>query len=204
MPRVKSETFVSPKAVLGRFLLGVAMILAAFLWQPRTNDEQALWYILVVAGFAIVFSIAISRRSLGALKYAWNPFGTVVRIVEHWQPGPLKLESQYEKSLYDFLRGKLPGIKIVRQYGAGRIKCDIATSGDVIIELKVNLKSTQKLQRLIGQIELFRREWGKPIVVVLIGETHDDLLHDLHSTVKKYEKVELITVEGKEIQEESG
>lgn len=64
-----------------------------------------------------------------------------------------------------------------------------------MIELKAGFRSTQKLQRLIGQIELYNREWKKPVIVVLLGETEQDLLHDLHRSLRGYDDVYVVTKE---------
>jgi hypothetical protein len=128
-----------------------------------------------------------------AVRYAANPRRTVLRLIEEWKPEPARLESEYEKSLHRFLKERLPFVKVTRQYGSARVKCDLATGQDVMIELKAGLRSTQKLQRLIGQIELFTREWDKPVIVVLLGETEEDLLHDLHRSLRQYTRVDVVT-----------
>lgn len=38
-------------------------------------------------------------------KFLWDPKGAVVSLIKEWEPGTLKTEAQYEKSLYDFLHG---------------------------------------------------------------------------------------------------
>ncbi|MFQ5664322.1 MAG: hypothetical protein ACE5HL_10870 [Terriglobia bacterium] len=203
MPRIKAGSFISPQTVLARFALGLLLLGMAWYWNPQTKDDQTLRYVLVVVGILSLGSALAAPKAATAIRYAWNPFNTVANLVESWRPGTLRLESEYEKSLCGFLRKKLPSEKIIRQYGAGRIKCDISTGGKVIIELKTNFNSTQKLQRLLGQVELFKKEWDKPVLIVLIGETQDDLLKDLHSALRRHDNVELITKEAEHVQEES-
>jgi len=58
----------------------------------------------------------------------------------------------------------------------------------VIIELKTNLNTTSKLQRLIGQLELYEN-WDGGVVILLIGETDLNLRKELNRFVKKYEPV---------------
>jgi hypothetical protein len=94
-----------------------------------------------------------------ALKYAHNPARTVRELIEEWTPTPARLESEYEQSLHKFLKSKLSFVKVTRQYGTARVKCDIATGNHVMIEMKAGFKSTQKLQRLIGQVDLFNKEY---------------------------------------------
>jgi len=116
-------------------------------------------------------------------------------MLRDWKPEPARLESEYEKSLHRFLKANPPFVKVTRQSGSARVECDLATGSDVMIELKIGFRSTQKLQRLIGQIDLFRREFKKPVVILLLGETEEDLLHDLHRSLQKYEDAEIVTKE---------
>jgi hypothetical protein len=101
-----------------------------------------------------------------------------------------------QKSLHQFLKSKLTFVKVSRQYGSARVKCDIASGNDVMIELKIGLRSTNRLQRLLGQLELYRHEWNKPIIIVLLGESQEDLLHDLNRTVQGYDGIEVLTKSG--------
>jgi hypothetical protein len=140
-----------------------------------------------------------------ALKYAHNPARTVRELIEEWTPTPARLESEYEQSLHKFLKSKLSFVKVTRQYGTARVKCDIATGNHVMIEMKAGFKSTQKLQRLIGQVDLFNKEWGKPIIILLLGDSEEDLLHDLNRSVQNYPSVTVVvknvgeTVESEDI-----
>jgi hypothetical protein len=61
--------------------------------------------------------------------------------------------------------------------------------------MKAGFKSTQKLQRLIGQVDLFNSEWHRPIIIVLLGETEEDLLHDLNRSLANYRSVHVIVKE---------
>ena len=139
-----------------------------------------------------------------AIRYANDPEKVVAELVEKWSPKDFKLESDLEKSLHTFLKKELPWVKTTRQYGAGRTKCDLAVGKEVMIELKSGFKSTQKLQRLIGQLELYKKEWEKPILVVLAGETEEDLLHDLNSHARRLGEIQIITKDSVKLAEETG
>jgi hypothetical protein len=177
---------VSPFSVYRWTLAGVVLALAGYL-LPLVDVNPWLGVALLAAGttMATLAWRAVSNPWL-ALRYAHDPGKTVASLIGEWTPEPAQLEAEFERSLHDYLRSRLPFLKITRQYGSARVKCDIAVGAEVIIELKVGFRSTQKLQRLIGQVDLFRSEWGKPIIVVLLGETQDDLLHDLYRSLERY------------------
>jgi hypothetical protein len=62
----------------------------------------------------------------------------------------------------------------------------------VFLELKRGLRTTNRLQRLIGQIELYRNKWqNRPVFVVLSGESQEDLLHDLNRSTSKNEPIKI-------------
>lgn len=182
----QSVELISPTSVYQRFWGGLIMSgigLYLYYYQPQYSD-LGLPLALVGALLVLVTVIRVRNPRL-VLRYAPDPRRT--------EPG--RLESQYEKSLYDFLRSRLPFVKITRQYGAARVKCDLAVGKDVMIELKAGFRTTQKLQRLIGQIELCNREWQKPVIVVLLGESEQDLLHDLHRSLRGYANVHVVAKE---------
>ncbi len=49
---------------------------------------------------------------------------------------------------------------------------------DVIVELKTNLKTTARYQRLVGQITIYK-EWDGQIIIVLVGETDPNLYKEV-------------------------
>ena len=100
----------------------------------------------------------------------WNPIGTAVELIEAWTPVGCATEKDYERSLYQHLHAELGGVQVTRQFASGRIRADIVVGSRVLIELKHNLDTTAKHQRLVGQLE-DHREWKGDIVVVLLGET---------------------------------
>jgi hypothetical protein len=192
MPGSKAIESVSPflvfrRVVAGLILVGVALLLPA---DPNINQLKP-WMVVVGLGL-IIWGLNAVRKPMLAMRYASNAAKTVAELIEEWEPPSAHLESEYEKSLHQFLKSKLPFVKVTRQYGSSRVKCDLATGNEVIIELKAGFKSTNKLQRLLGQIELYRGEWDRPIIVVLLGESEEDLLHDLHRNLEKYHSVRVI------------
>ena len=85
-----------------------------------------------------------------------NDVGAVGSIIKRWKPTKCKTEKDYEKSLYAFLHEQLGGTQITKQYAKGRIRADLVIADRVIVELKNNLDSTAKYQRLIGQLTQYR------------------------------------------------
>jgi hypothetical protein len=190
----RSIELVSPASVYNRIVFGVVISLVAYLWPVQTQDGTTLRLIFIGVGIVMFISgWTAVKEPMQAVRYAANPRRTVLRLVEEWKPELARLESEYEKSLHRFLKERLPFVKVTRQYGSARVKCDLATGQDVMIELKAGFRSTQKLQRLLGQIELFTKEWNKPVIVVLLGETEEDLLHDLHRSLRQYTRVDVVT-----------
>lgn len=192
MPGSKAIESVSPFLVFKRVVFGTIFVAVALLLPADPNvDQLRPW--LVIAGIGlIVWGVNAVRNPMLAIRYASNAGKTVTELIEEWKPASAHLESEYEKSLHQFLKSKLPFVKVTRQYGSSRVKCDLATGNEVIIELKAGFKSTNKLQRLLGQIELYRGEWDRPIIVVLLGDSEEDLLHDLHRNLEKYHSVRVI------------
>src|SRR5438552_3753368 len=179
-PRLIAGRAVYKKIVGG----SIAVAIGLYLLTQTQNNEAFAWFIIFV-GAVIVFAAWRSVPDPKVLvRYYLDPPKTVNGLISAWAPQPARSEADYEKSLHTFLKSKLPFTKITRQYGSARVKCDLAVGTEVFIELKKGLKSTNRLQRLIGQIELYRKEWeGKPLFIVLLGDSEDDLLHDLNRSI---------------------
>ena len=119
--------------------------------------------------------------------HLWDGFGMVCSLIDEWEPGKLKSEKSYEKSLYEFLHNKLEDIQVTKQYAKKRIRADIVVGDQVIIELKHNLDTTAKYQRLLGQISEYS-EWKGAIIVLLTGKTDPNLKKELMRHIKKLNK----------------
>lgn len=178
-------------------LLGIATGTPAGVLLQRSNDSSpspaAIFVVLLIIG---VLAYKLTRKPDSELrnKYAWYPGKTVTELVEDWPAKRCETEAEYERQLADFLRTKLGGFARVRQQqGAGSSRCDIQIDKKVALELKVNLTSTSKLQRLIGQVELYKKESEAELVIVLIGETRSDLQDTLEEHLGDSEKIFLVT-----------
>ena len=67
---------------------------------------------------------------------------------------------------------------------SGRNLCDIAVNRAVGIELKHNLDTKAKVDRLIGQVHLYMQDYSEGVLIVLTGETRENTYADLEDRVK--------------------
>jgi hypothetical protein len=121
----------------------------------------------------------------------WDKLGTVQQLINQWNPGVLKSEKEYERSLSTFLRSELEGIKITQQYARDRYRFDIVLNESLAIELKYNLKNVGDFQRLLGQLLLSKR-WEGQVLVLLVGDTDPDILDSLMREAKELEPSHMI------------
>src|SRR5437867_13335352 len=99
---------------------------------------------------------------------AWDNVGAVVSLLGRWKPTKCSVEKDFERSLYSFLHAELGDLQITKQYAQGRIRADLMIANKVIVELKHNLDTTAKYQRLVGQLAEYK-EWEGRIVILLTG-----------------------------------
>lgn len=124
---------------------------------------------------------------LNRMSMVWDAIGTVADLVKEWKPRDCRTEAHFEKSLYDFLMDNSKGIDVVRQYGKGRARVDIAVDDQVFIEVKLNLDTTDKYHKLVGQIESYLKKGLDNLIVVLCGSSDKGLVHDLNSHIANYD-----------------
>lgn len=117
----------------------------------------------------------------------------IAKLIEQWDAKGCGDERETQESLSVFLQRQLPRFTIVRQYGHDRLRADIVIEGKVAIELKFGLNSTSNFQRLIGQIEEYE-DWGIRLLIVLIGNADQDLVHRLEKRIERpiYDEIRLI------------
>lgn len=110
--------------------------------------------------------------------------GAVAEEIESWRPRGCTRETEYRDSLYRKLEDafRTPPTK---EYGHGRVRADIAFERKIGIEIKKDLDSPTKLQRLKGQIQDMAKTFDKSVVVV-VGDAPKDLLKDLRDTAYEY------------------
>jgi len=107
-----------------------------------------------------------------------------IEEINSWRPRGCTKETEYRDSLYTKLQDAFR-IPPTKEFGHGMYDADIAFERKLAIELKKDLNSPTKLQRLKGQIEDMSKTFTNSIVV-LVGETRKDLLKDLRDTASRY------------------
>ncbi len=109
----------------------------------------------------------------------------VTKLIDAWHPRGCKTEKDLERSLQKHLQKNLPSSDVIAQYASGRVKGDIAVDGEVLIEIKDNLKSTAQLQRLLGQLELYNSLWKGKVIVLICGNSQQDLVNVLNKKIEE-------------------
>ncbi len=179
-----------------RVLFGLLICAGAYLWPPRSPSQATIRWLVLVAGTLLLLSgWRALRHPLLARGYAANPCQTVAALVREWKPKPARRESDYEESLARFLTARLPFRQITQPFGTGLAKCNLAVGHEVLVKLRLGLRSPQQVWWLSDLVRLLHRHWKKPLLVVLVGETEEDLLHDLQRSLWEYDDVEVVTKE---------
>lgn len=118
----------------------------------------------------------------------------VAQIIRHdWQPGKLSSESDYRDSLVAFLRKSAPDAHVETEYRHAGTTTDvylkwhgIFSSGEVFIELKLNLQQKDEYDRLIGQIVQINPAKHN-LIVLLIGEHNENFVARLQERYRMYD-----------------
>lgn len=109
----------------------------------------------------------------------------VMKLIDAWHPRGCKTEKDLERSLQKHLQKNLPSSDVIAQYASGRVKGDIAVDGEVLIEIKDGLRSTAQLQRLLGQLELYNSLWKGKVIVLISGNSQQDLVNALNKKIEE-------------------
>jgi len=120
----------------------------------------------------------------------------VIKSIENWEPSDkFTRESDSRDELIKHLRDELNsnpffGTKTISVTSEdGRGLCDIAVNErEVGIELKNNFNSKAKLDRLIGQVHRYKKDYND-IIIVLVGKTKDNTLDDLRVQISELNKM---------------
>jgi len=119
------------------------------------------------------------------LGYMWDPFQYVEDLVEKWSPKNCKTEKDFERSLYDYLHRKLEGKNITKQHGRGRYRVDLAVDDKLFIELKKDIDTTSKLQRVLGQLEIYSKSLDN-LMLVICGEVEKNIYKQLEEKIESF------------------
>jgi len=118
----------------------------------------------------------------------------VAQIIRRdWQPGKLSSELNYRDSLAAFLRKSAPDAHIETEYRHAGTTTDIYLkwqgiffSGELFIEIKLNLQQKDEYDRLIGQIVQIDPA-KHDLIVLLIGEHNENFVARLQERYKRYD-----------------
>lgn len=106
---------------------------------------------------------------LERITFNWDPVTAVKKQIDRWHLFDCNTEKDFERSLCAFLKSRLRETSVVPQNAFGRHKADLLVNGNVIVEIKSRLKSTAEYQRLIGQLDQYKR-WDGSVIVLLVGQ----------------------------------
>lgn len=138
-------------------------------------------------------------------------FPTVLEFVEEWNPKKYTNEEKYRGDLLKVLRKNLnreDPFGFSEEHSirkeSGRHLADIAIDGKIGIELKYNLNTKTKVDRLFGQIDDYLKTYDN-MLVVLCGNTSEEQLDYLREKVRKMpsrglfseSQVEIVVKDGK-------
>src|SRR2546427_4669991 len=118
--------------------------------HPSQNDAV---YVIFFATWADKFILWQTWTALGrglATRF-FTTLGAVLDEIESWRPHDCFRELDYRDSLHQKLQ-KVFRKPPVKEYGHGQSRADIAFGTSIAIELKLNLNTTVKLDRLVGQL----------------------------------------------------
>ncbi|MDD3492188.1 MAG: hypothetical protein PHZ19_01665 [Candidatus Thermoplasmatota archaeon] len=121
-------------------------------------------------------------------------YSEVLSVIRAWEPKQnYNSELKFRDDLISFLREELnktgspfalgPKKRINLKKEDGRGLCDIAVDGSIGVELKRNLKGKSQIDRLLGQVQRYKRFYGH-IIIVLVGNISRDALDDLHDALE--------------------
>jgi hypothetical protein len=121
---------------------------------------------------------------LDKLKWRLDSVKALASLFSKWRPRNCETEKDYENSLASFLHKELEDHQITPQYAKGRFHADLVIDDRLIIEIKYNLNTTAKYQRLLGQLAEYK-EWPGQVVLLLVGKTDPNLRKQLTAYLKK-------------------
>lgn len=114
----------------------------------------------------------------------WDNVEVLTSLIDKWSPHNFKREKDYENSLFSFLHEELEDHEIIKQYAISRTRADLVIDNELIIEIKYNFNTLTKYRNLLGQLAEYK-DWGGPIILLLVGKTDPDLKKRLTSRAKE-------------------
>lgn len=133
------------------------------------------------------------------MRISGGLFDDVLDIVREWVPEKkYRKETEYRDDLAEFIRKKLKELEegpdvlssIIRpekhtvKRESRRTYADIAIDEDIGIELKRDLKGKSEIDRLVGQVDGYEKDY-RYIIIVLCGEVDNEAVDEVE---KRFEK----------------
>ena len=150
---------------------------------PKKEDYVDQLYDSVSTRFVKNF---LSERSGGgrAVPGKKIPKAKVIRELKKFHSAPRKNESEYERDLLNWARGRFGGANVTPQYSIGRTRIDLVIGG-VGVELKAP-KTARPLMTLRGQVDVYMKEFGNNLVVVIFDPKCDpSVVYEFETDMKK-------------------
>lgn len=119
-------------------------------------------------------------------------FDDTISIIKNWTPEKeYSNEISYRDDLLEILRDELNQIdnpmfgrqnRVSVKKEDGRSLCDIGINRQIGIELKKDVKSKSQVDRLVGQIHGFKKDYHD-LIIVLVGKIDKEGLEDLKDRI---------------------
>ena len=139
---------------------------------------------LIVIGIIVLILYLVFRKKENEYQKYGKKF--IIKILKNWKPRGCKSEKQYETKLMSKFKKEFDDLKsedhrgsrlVLNGQGDGRKIYDIVIDDKYFIELKYNLDSTGKMDRLIGQLDRYLEKINnEDFFLILCGKTEDNLL----------------------------
>tara|TARA_B100000886_G_scaffold66812_1_gene41956 strand:- start:784 stop:1281 length:498 start_codon:yes stop_codon:yes gene_type:complete len=144
------------------------------------NNEELIFIGIILL---ILYLVFIKKEKN---EYQKNSKKFIIKILKNWKPRGCKSEKQYETKLMSKFKKEFDDLKseehkgsrlVLKGQGDGRNIYDIVIDDKYFIELKYNLDSTGKMDRLIGQLDRYLKKINsEDFFLILCGKTEDNLL----------------------------
>lgn len=119
-------------------------------------------------------------------------FDDVVRAIQKWVPEKhYRSEKGYQNDLSQYLRNAMKqpqgllsqSADVTVHKESGREVCDVVVNRTVGIELKYNLKRKSDVDRLVGQVTGYKKEYDG-VIIALVGNVYPDVVDQLKSKLQ--------------------
>ena len=118
-------------------------------------------------------------------------FGVKELIEDEWMPEEeYSNELDYRGDLYRFLKDNLKEGRRLNTEN-GRNNCDLEIEEKIGIEMKRNLKGKSQVDRLLGQLKRYSREYDY-VLIVLCGDRHQESLDELRHEARDFLRESMI------------